>query len=93
MKSETTGNIFVETFAASNISRNYDGWYYYCEADYLAFVQETKRVAHIVSRADLITFVESKKFRQIGGNGGESAGYIIPLLAVQNCGTYCRIDL
>jgi len=37
-RSNTTGNVFIEISNRNNISRNFVGWYGYCEADYLAFV-------------------------------------------------------
>ena len=59
LRSETTGNLFIETFCRYNVSRMGQGWYYYCQADYLAFVQEEKRIAHIITRNDLINMIES----------------------------------
>ena len=38
VKSNYTGNVFVEVSNNNNKRRNYEGWLCYCEADYIAFV-------------------------------------------------------
>lgn len=38
-RSEETGNVYIETYNTNNASRNNAGWFFYCEADFLAFVQ------------------------------------------------------
>ena len=38
VRSNYTGNIFIEYYNNNNISRNGQGWLYYCEADFLCFV-------------------------------------------------------
>ena len=38
VRSNYTGNIFIECYNNNNISRNGKGWLYYCEADFLCFV-------------------------------------------------------
>lgn len=47
-KSEETGNLFIET---DNLASCTLGWWHYCKADYLVFVQPNKRIAHIIPRA------------------------------------------
>lgn len=37
-KSNYTGNVFIETYNRNNTSRGGDGWFCYCDADYLCFV-------------------------------------------------------
>jgi predicted AAA+ superfamily ATPase len=38
LKSNRTGNVFVETYNRNNVKRGGDGWICYCDADYLCFV-------------------------------------------------------
>ena len=38
IKSNYTNNIYVELTNKNNKSRNFEGWFCYCEADYIAFV-------------------------------------------------------
>lgn len=38
VRSNYTGNVFIEYYSANNVSRNGQGWFYYCEADFLCFV-------------------------------------------------------
>lgn len=38
LRSNTTNNIFVELTNTNNIKRSGKGWFYYCEAEYMAFV-------------------------------------------------------
>lgn len=38
IKSNSTGNVFIETYNRNNVSRGGDGWFCYCDADYLCFV-------------------------------------------------------
>lgn len=38
IRSNQTGNVFIETYNRNNVSRGGDGWLCYCEADYLCFI-------------------------------------------------------
>lgn len=38
LRSNYTGNVFIETYNRNNVKRGGDGWLCYCEADYLCFV-------------------------------------------------------
>ena len=53
LRSNETNNIFVETYNANNESRNCQGWFYYCSAQWMAFVQEQKGIIHFVDRKEL----------------------------------------
>lgn len=39
IRSNETGNVFIEETNFNNVSIKYKGWYYYCEAEYLCFLQ------------------------------------------------------
>ena len=81
VRSCDTGNIFIETYNNNNTSRNYLGWYYYCEADYLAFVQEKFGRALIINRNEIIQLVESGKFRTF--HSFDTAGVCIPVYEIE----------
>ena len=91
IKSNTTGNVFIETYNQNNVSRNGDGWFCYCEADYLCFVQEFWQEAHIVSRDELIKAIWSGKYRKV--SSPFSDGYIVPIGELKKMDTYHNIKL
>ena len=91
MRSNYTGNIFIECYNNNNVSRNGKGWFFYCEADFLCFVQETKHVAHIVSREELIRKCNSGAYRT--ANSPFSRGYIIPIQQLQQYESYYCLNL
>lgn len=84
--SEYTGNVFVEISNRNNRSRNYDGWANYCEADYIAFVQEQNKVAHIVEREELIKNCWRGYYRK--ATGADAIGYIVPIWKLRQFTTY-----
>lgn len=86
LRSEETGNVFIETYSANNYSRNGAGWYYYCESAYLAFVQEKKGIAHIVSFADLESYISCNHPRQC--RSPFSAGFIVPIDELKSFNSY-----
>lgn len=92
-RSNSTGNVFIETFCAENVNRCGTGWYYYCEADYLAFVQEVKKKIQIVSRYDLVQLIDRNSYRVVSKFDGTSAGYLVPLADLRQCDSYTIIDL
>lgn len=91
IRSNTTGNVFVETLNRNNLSRNYDGWFCYCEADYLCFVQELWQEAHIVSREELIKAIWGGKYRKVSSPFSE--GYIVPIGELKKMNTYHNLKL
>ena len=91
IKSNTTGNVFVETYNQNNVSRNGEGWFCYCEADYLCFVQELWNEAHIVSRDELIKAIWSGNYRKTRSPFSE--GYIVPIGELKKYNTYHCIKL
>lgn len=91
IKSNTTGNVFIETYNQNNVSRNGQGWFCYCEADYLCFVQEFWQEAHIVSRDELVKAIWSGKYRKV--SSPFSDGYIVPVGALKQMNTYHCLKL
>lgn len=85
IKSCSTGNIFIETYNRNNYSRNYLGWYYYCEADYLAFVQEKFGRALIISRYEIVQLVEGGRFKTF--HSFDTAGVCIPVNEIEKRAT------
>lgn len=91
LRSAQTGNIFIETYNENNHTRHGSGWYCYCEADYLAFVQEVNKQAHIISMNDLINYIENHKPRTCRSTF--SAGYIIPITELKQFNSYFCLPL
>ena len=81
-----TGNVFVEIRNTSNVKRGGDGWINYTEADYLCFVQEEKKIAHIVSRDELIRKCWNNEYRT--ANGFNTVGYIVPIWKLKQYRSY-----
>ena len=86
IRSNYTGNVFIETYNRNNVKRGGDGWINYTEADYLCFVQEEKKIAHIVSREELIKQCWSGKYRQ--SRSDFSQGYIVPIWQLKQYSSY-----
>lgn len=91
VKSNYTGNVFIETYNQNNKSRGGDGWICYCEADYLCFVQENHNIAHIVSRSELIKNCWDGKYRM--SRSSFSQGYIVPIWQLQQYSSYFCLKL
>lgn len=86
LRSDQTGNVFIETYSANNYSRKGAGWYYYCDATYLAFVQEKKGIAHIVAFAELQSYIDNNNPRQCRSPFSE--GYVIPIDKLKTFNSY-----
>lgn len=84
--SEYTGNVFVEISNRNNRSRNGEGWANYCEADYIAFIQEQSKVAHIVEREELIKNCWRGYYRK--ASGADAVGYLVPIWKLRQFTTY-----
>lgn len=91
IKSNYTGNVFIETYNINNVKRGGQGWFAYCEADYLCFVQEEYKIAHIVDRAELVRNCWSNLYRQ--KNSYFSRGYIVPIDKLKKYESYFCLRL
>lgn len=91
LRSNSTGNVFIETYNRNNISREYEGWLCYCEADYLCFVQEFWQKAHIVNREELIKHCWAGEYRK--AKTAYSEGFIVPIGELKKLNTYHCIEL
>lgn len=91
VRSNYTGNVFVELWNANNIKRCGEGWVKYCEADYIAFVQEDYSRAHIVERGELIKNCWSDLYKQ--NRSPFSIGYIVPIEKLQEYSSYFCLKL
>ena len=84
--SQTTGNFFIETFNSNNQSHNYNGWFHYCEADNICFVQQEDHKAYIVRFEELKADIENNTYRR--ANGYNAIGFLVPVSAIaqyQSC--------
>ena len=91
IKSNYTGNVFVEIYNRNNISRNGLGWFAYSEADYICFVQENYKLAHIVAVDELTKCCWNNWYRQ--SDSDFSRGYIVPINKLKYYRTYHCMDL
>lgn len=57
IRSNETGNIFVEETNYNNVNRKYKGWLYYSQAIYFCFLQQEHGKAHIIHHDDLLNLV------------------------------------
>lgn len=89
--SERTGNVFVEYANQNNKSHNYQGWYCFCEAEYIAFVQQNKHKAHIVSRYDLINKVNNNNYR--AASSYNACGFLMPISDLIQCPSYFLLEV
>lgn len=91
VRSNYTGNVFIETYNINNKRRNGAGWFSYCEADYLCFVQSEKKIAHIVARAELVKKCWNNLYREV--NSPFSRGYIVPITCLKHYNSYHSLEL
>ena len=78
--SERTGNFFIEFQNNNYIKHKYKGWFKYCKAEYICFVQETARKAYIVSFDELKETIENNNFRT--ASGIDACGFLLPFSAL-----------
>lgn len=86
IRSNSSGNVFIEYENGNNKSHNYKGWYCYTKARYLAFVQEAHKVAHIVSIDELKQNIKQNSYRTARSNN--AAGFLMPVAALQGFESY-----
>lgn len=91
IRSEQTGNLFIETYNTTNAAHNYKGWFYFCQAEHIAFLQEQSRIAHIVSMADLRELIAANTYRCARSNN--AAGYLVPVAALLTLPTYYQLHI
>ena len=80
IKSEITGNVYLETFNINNFNHNCYGWFKYSTADYVCFVQENNRRAHIVNLEELRAYTRKNK-------------YPFPIEALQTLDSYYTMEV
>lgn len=90
-RSEETGNLFIEYENSNNKRHKYKGWYCYCKAQYLCFVQETARKAYIVLFDELKQTLKKNTFRT--ANSKNAVGFLFPLTRLAQLETFRIIDL
>ena len=85
-RSEETGNLFIEYSNTNNRSHNYKGWYYYCEAEYIAFIQEHNHKAHIVLMEELRENIKKTGYRT--ASSYNACGFLMPITKLETLGSY-----
>lgn len=87
----TTGNMFIET--VSNIESNKDGWYKFCEADFLFYGDAENKLYYVFRFSELKEWVEAHKEEykvataaDYGRDGIKkySKGYLVPVESVKH---------
>jgi hypothetical protein len=89
--SERTGNFFIEYENRNNKKHNYFGWYRYCKAEYLCFVQEGARKAYIVLLDELKQTIKKDPFRV--ANGKDAVGFLFPVSRLLELDTTICLEL
>lgn len=78
---DDTGNFFVEF--ENPRSKNSNGWLYFCEADFLYYIDSHTYITYIIKIDELRHFiVEHKSELAIKSTYDGSIGYIVPLAAM-----------
>lgn len=85
-RSESTNNFFVETYNSNNKSHSYKGWFYYCEAEYICFLQENNRKAYIVSLDELKDNIDANNYR--AANSSNARGFLMPIATLQGFNSF-----
>lgn len=93
VRSNTTGNVYIETYCQENYSRGGQGWYHYCQARYIAFVQMRKQKAHIILFDDLVNLIDTHNYNKLDKWDGSAQGYIVPLTHIKQCKSYYCLPL
>lgn len=83
-KSEITGNVFVEYCNLTH--KEWKGWYRYCEADTIVFVQPTFKKAHFIDRYDLWNDIAAHNYET--ASSGNAVGWKVPLINLINYPSY-----
>lgn len=87
-KSQYTENFFVEYQNYNNKKRDYKGWYYYCQAEYICFVQQENHKAYIVKFEELKQDIKKNRYRSAPSN--DTWGFLVPVAAVEKYSScYC----
>lgn len=94
-----TGNIFIEL--CSNIDTNKEGWYNFCQADWLYYGDAKNRVFYIFAFGELKNHIEANKDSYSIGYARDydkeknitkvSKGYKVPLASLE--GLYTTIEV
>lgn len=90
-KSEYTGNVFIETYNSNNQSHSYKGWFFYCRADFICFLQENKGAAHIVALDDIRKAIENNRYRT--ANSINASGYLMPIEDIKQLHSYFLLEI
>lgn len=87
----TTGNLFIET--CSDMDNKKQGWFMFCEADYLFYGDAEKQLFYVFSFSELKQHIEAykkeykKRYAADYGRDGVkkwSYGYLVPLESVKH---------
>ena len=78
---DDTGNFFIEF--ENPRSTNSKGWFNFCEADFIYYIDETSLLTYIIKFDELRHFITThKRDLAIKSTSDGSIGYIVPLAAM-----------
>jgi hypothetical protein len=86
VRSETTGNLYIETYNIHNQSHSLQGWFFYCRAAYICFLQEQSRIAHIVSFDEMKENIKRSVYREV--STASTKGILLPVAAIKEYKSY-----
>lgn len=89
--SEYTGNVFVEYYNSNNQSHEYQGWFKYCEAEYIGFIQPNNKKAMIVSFEELKQNIKENSYRS--ASSYNATGFLMPISTLQGFNSYFLMDV
>lgn len=86
VRSESTGNVFIETYNIRNKSHSLQGWLFYCAAEFMCFLQETSKRAHIVALSDIKEAIKTNKYKEV--STATTKGILIPVAEIEAMPSY-----
>jgi hypothetical protein len=88
LRSEETNRVFLETKCGFTL-----GWFHTCYADYVAFCQMGKGIAHIVALDELREKALSGKYTEKTNRWQTASGIPFPISALEQMESYYQLQL
>ena len=89
--SERTGNVFIENYNSNIKSHNLEGWFNYCEAEYICFLQPHNKQAFIVAFDELRQNIQENSYRS--ASSSNATGFLMPIYVLQGFNSYFLLEL
>ena len=82
-----TNNLFLETYNPRSKQWNCDGWWYHCEADYIAYGDEVNKRFYVIDFRKLQQRVRALQLRT-GRTADGAKGLLLPLGLIDDLVSY-----